>query len=129
MKAGCREVQIGESEMKYLIFLMLLLSALTSSAQTSRAPELRSCLTSEFALAILENADYSKSWDDNVDIGKKVGYVIAEFYQKSIWAMDNVEVEGRAVVMYAFENSQMRAKHMSKEQLKRDVVRCRKSFN
>ena len=115
--------------MKRILFLLMLASALNGSAQSSRAPEKRSCLTSEFSLAMLESADSTKSWDENVDIGKKIGYVIAEFYQKAIWAMDNAEVEGRAVVMYAFENSQMRMKHMSKEQLRRDVARCRKSFN
>ncbi len=108
---------------------MIFAAAFSCNAQSSRAPELRSCLTSEFSLAILENADTTKSWDENVDIGKKIGYVITEFYQKAIWAMDNVEVEGRAVVLYASENSQMRAKHMSKEQLRREVTRCRKSFN
>lgn len=115
--------------MKRIIFLVLLALGFSCNAQSNRTPELRSCLTSEFALATQENADYSKSWDENVDIGKKVGYVIAEFYQKSFWAMDNVEVEGRAVVMYASENFQMRLKHMSKEQLKREVTRCRISFN
>lgn len=115
--------------MRRILFLVLIASAINCSAQSSRAPELRSCLTSEFSLAIVESADSTKSWDENVDIGKKIGYVITEFYQKAIWAMDNVEVEGRAVVMYASENSQMRAKHMSKEQLRREVTRCRKSFN
>ena len=112
-----------------ILFLLMLVAAINCSAQTSRAPEIRSCLTSEFSLAMLESADSTKSWDENVEMGKKIGYVIAEFYQKAIWAMDNPEVEGRAVVMYAFENSQMRMKHMSKEQLRRDVARCRKSFN
>lgn len=124
-----RKISMGSVSKTGILIILLFLAITNCKAQSNRTPELRSCFTSEIALAITENADDKKSWDENVATGKKIGYVIAEFYQKAIWAMDNAEIEGRAVLMYAFENSQERAKHMSKEQLKRDVARCRKSFN
>ena len=117
--------------MNYLIklcILLILLWANCSNAQSRRPPEIRSCLSSEMAYAVLENADASKNWDENVEIGKKLGYVIAEYYQQAIWAMDNPEVEGREAILFAFQSSQQRIKYMKIEELRREVKRCRSSF-
>lgn len=81
------------------------------------------------ALAIIENADPKKSDEKNYEIGKRLGYVITDYYKKAIWAMDNPDAEGRAVVFYALENSQTRAKYMSHAQLSEDVRNCRASFS
>ena len=77
----------------------------------------------------MENANPKKSWDDNVEIGKVLGYVIAEHYQKSIWAMDNPEIEGREAIMYALQHFEQRIKYMKIDALKREVVKCRVSLN
>jgi len=108
------------------VFIFSCLS-LSSNAQDSRLPELRSCMTSEFAIAI-EKIDKTKSNEENEEMGKRIGYVIAEFYQKSIWALSNPEVDGRDVVVYAMEHASDRLKHMTKQALEKDIKRCRKSF-
>lgn len=111
--------------------IILLLIAATSSvanAQSRRAPEIKSCLSSEFALSALENADNGKTWNENYEIGKAIGYVISEYYQRAIWAMDNPEIEGRDAVLFAFQSSQQRIKYMKIDALRRDVQRCRASF-
>lgn len=113
-------------------FLLLLLQvgiAASANAQSRRAAELRSCLTSEMALAYVDNVDPKKSIDENFDMGKRVGYVITSYYKKAIWAMDDPETEGRAVVMYAAENTQTRVKYMSREHIAQDVRDCRVSFS
>lgn len=117
------------SLLKLCFILLLAVWANLSNAQSRRAPEIRSCLSSEMAYAALENADASKSWDENVELGKKLGYVITEYYQQAIWAMDNPEVEGREAILFAFQSSQKRMKYMDKDMLKREVQRCRKSFS
>lgn len=111
-----------------LCFLLIVVWANCSNAQSRRAPEIRSCLSSEMAYASLENADASKSWDENFELGKKLGYVITEYYQQAIWAMDNPEVEGREAVLFAFQSSQQRIKYMKIDDLRREVKRCRASF-
>ena len=113
-------------------FFLLLLQvgiAASANAQSRRTAELRSCLTSEMALAAINNADAKKSIDENLDIGKRLGYVIASYYKNAIWAMDDPEIEGRAVVMYALENAQKRVKYMSKEKIAQDVLDCHVSFS
>ena len=113
-----------------IIFALLLLSvSFDSHSQTRRAPEIKSCLTTEFAFASLENADPKKNWDANVEIGKKIGYVIATYYQKAIWAMDEPDIEGREVLNYALENFQKRIKYIKRDALKQEIDRCRLSFN
>jgi hypothetical protein len=62
------------------------------------------------------------------ETGKRIGYIITEFYQKAIWAMDNPEIEGREAVMFALESSQNRIKYMDKNALKREIEICRVSF-
>jgi len=86
-------------------------------------------LTSEYALAAVENGNSKKNWDENVEVGKVLGYVIAEYYKKSIWAMDNPEIEGREAIMYALQNFEQRIKYMKIDALKREVVKCRISLN
>jgi|LakMenEpi03Aug12_release.lakeMendotaPanAssembly.Ray.scaffolds.fasta_scaffold636894_2 hypothetical protein len=113
---------------KLIIPLLIFLVPIYSSSQSRRTPEIRSCLASEFAFASLENANPSKGWDDNFETGKRIGYIIAEFYQKAIWSMDNPETEGREAVLFALESSQNRIKYMDKNALKREVERCRVSF-
>ena len=102
--------------------------AIVAYAQSKRSPELRSCLTTEFAHAILISADSSKSEKENFDVGQKIGYVIAEFYQSAIWALDDAETEGVAIVMYASQNWERRIKFMTKNDLAKEVKRCRRSF-
>lgn len=114
---------------KLFLNFILAFTSVFSSAQSQRAPEIRSCLTSEYALAAMENANPQKNWDDNVEIGKALGYVIAEYYQKSIWAMDNPEIEGREALMYALQHFEQRIKYMKIDALKREVKRCRISLN
>jgi hypothetical protein len=111
-----------------LLALTLLIATVSSHAQSRRLPELRSCLTSEFALAAVENSDPKKNYQENEEIGKRIGYVIAEHYQTSIWALDDPKVEGRSVVYYAATKAEDRMKYMSKIDLQRDVKRCRASF-
>lgn len=114
---------------KVSFFILIAFWGNISNAQSRRASEIRSCLSSEMAYAILENADESKSWDENFEIGKKLGYVVTEYYQQAIWAMDNPEIEGREAVLYAFQSAQKRIKYMDKDMLRREVQRCRKSFS
>jgi hypothetical protein len=97
-------------------------------AQSRRAPELRSCLTSEMSLVAVENVDRTKSFEENKEIGRKFGYVIGEFYKKAIWALDDPDTEGREVVMYALEKFQTRMKYMNHAQLAKEVKDCRASF-
>jgi len=104
------------------------LATMESTAQSRRAPELRSCMTSEMALIMVEKADYTKSLEENKEIGRKFGYVVAQFYKKAIWAMDDPETEGRDVVLYAVEHSQTRMKYVNRAQLAKDVKDCRISF-
>ena len=112
-----------------IIFLFLFTGALNLvNAQSKRAPELRSCLTTEFGYAILGAADLRKSDQENFDVGQKIGYVVAEFYQTAIWALDDAETEGLAIVVYASQNWERRLKFMTKNDLAKEVKRCRKSF-
>lgn len=115
--------------LKMVMAFLLVCNSIIGSAQSRRAPEIRSCLASEIAFSAMENANPNKGWDDNFEIGKKLGYVISEYYQKAIWAMDRPEVEGREVVISALQSAQQRIKYMEKDTLKRDVERCRASFN
>ena len=108
------------------VFTLICLS-FSSNAQDSRLPELRSCMTSEFAIGF-SKADKTKSYEENEEMGKRIGYVIAEYYQKSIWALSNPEVDGRNVVLYAMEHAPERLKYMTKQALEKDIKRCRKSF-
>jgi hypothetical protein len=114
-----------------LLWLLMLVIGLSANvrAQSRRAAEIRSCLTSEMALANVDNADPKKSLEENFDIGKRIGYVITSFYQKAIWAMDDPNAEGRALVMYAAEHFATRVKYMSREQLAQDVRSCRMTFS
>lgn len=111
---------------KYVKTFLIVLP-LHSYAQDNRLPELRSCMTSEFAIAV-GKADKTKSYEENEEIGKRLGYVIVEFYKKSIWALSNPEVDGPNVFMYAIEHASERQKYMTKEALEKDIKRCRKSF-
>lgn len=113
---------------KVVIALALGSIAVIGNAQSRRAPEIRSCLASEIALMAIENANPNKGWDENYEIGKRLGYVVAEHYQNAIWAMDEPEIEGREVVMSALQSAQQRIKYMKKDALKRDVERCHASF-
>jgi len=115
--------------MKTLILIAALAASFSVQAQTKRTPELRSCLSSEMTLVILENVDYNKSNADNFAVGKRLGYVISEYYQKAFWALDDTETEAREILAWALESSQERVKHMKIENLKREVNRCRKSFS
>lgn len=81
------------------------------------------------ALAYVDNVDPKKSIDENFDMGKRVGYVITNYYKKAIWAMDDPGTEGRAVVMYAAKNTQTRVMYMSREQIAQDVRDCHVSFS
>lgn len=110
-----------------LVIAAMLISSI-AFAQTRRAPEIKSCLSSEFALSALESADPNKNWDQNYEAGKRIGYIIAEYYQKAIWAMDEPETEGREAILFALRSSQERMKYMTADALRRDVLRCRKSF-
>lgn len=112
----------------FIIFVIVAFLATIASAQSRRTPELRSCLSSEFALSILEGSDGNKGWNENYEAGKAIGYVIAEYYQRAIWSMDNPEIEGRDIVLFAFQSSQQRIKYMKIDDLRRDVKRCRASF-
>jgi hypothetical protein len=114
--------------MKIIILVLIAASANFASAQSRRAPEIKSCLSSEFALSALENADNGKTWNENFEAGKDIGYIVAEYYQKAIWAMNNPEVEGRDAVLFALQSSQERIKYMKIDDLRRDVKRCRASF-
>jgi len=96
--------------------------------QSKRLPELRSCLTSEMALSAI-NADRKKTYEENVENGKKAGYVIAEFYQAAFWKLDNPETETKDVIYYAMEHAEQRQQLIGVEQLKREVKRCRLSFS
>lgn len=111
-----------------LILITVALCAPLAQAQTRRTAELRSCLSSEFALGIVENIDVKQSDNANHEIGRRVGYVITEYYKKAIWAMDDPETEGRSVVIYAMESAQSRMKYMSRVQLAKDVRDCRLAF-
>ena len=115
--------------MRHLI-LILIINLIFSLAygQNRRLPELRSCMASEMALGLF-NADESKTYEQNVISGKKIGYVIAEFYQTAIWSLDNPEIEGREVIYYALTHAEQRQKLVSIEQLQREVKRCRLSFS
>ena len=113
---------------KMAILVLIAASANLASAQSRRAPEIKSCLSSEFALTALENTDHSKTWNENFEAGKAIGYIIAEYYQKAIRAMDNPEVEGRDAVLFALQSSQQRIKYMKIDDLRRDVKGCRASF-
>ena len=115
--------------MKKFIFIAAIAASFSVQAQTNRTFELRSCTSSEFTLAVAENIDRKKSDAVNFEIGKRVGYIIAEYYQKAMWALDDPETEGRAIIAWALASSQERIKHVTIEQLKREVNRCRKSFN
>lgn len=115
--------------MKVAVILFFISYSLCSQAQSRRAPELRSCLTSEMALAVSENVMPDKGWEANHEMGKKIGYVIAEYYQKAIWAMDDPETEGKEVVIYALQHIEERLKYMKVDALRREVKRCRPSFN
>jgi hypothetical protein len=121
--------QTNEYISKLIITMIFIGIPFFCNAQSRRAPEIRSCLASEIALASMENTNPKKGWDENYDEGKRLGYVIAEFYQRAIWAMDEPEIEGREVVMSAFQSAQQRMKYMKIDALKRDVERCRASFN
>ena len=125
--------RIDEVSRHLLINLIIFLSLFTGvpnlvNAQSKRAPELRSCLTTELAYAIPGAADLRKSDQENFDVGQKIGYVVAEFYQTAIWALDDAQTEGLAIVTYALQNWHKRAKFMTKNDLAREVRRCRKSF-
>lgn len=110
------------------LFLLNLGQSGSAHAQSSRIAELRSCFTSEIALAIVDRTDPKKSYDENLEVGKLIGYVVAGYYKKSIWAMDDPETEGRDVIMYAMENAQNRVKYMKKQQIAQDVQDCRAAF-
>jgi hypothetical protein len=114
---------------KIIVIFIFTFASFCAQAQSRRATELRSCFTSEMALATSENVMPDKGWDANHEMGKKIGYVIAEYYQKAIWAMDDPETEGREVVMYAAQHFEERIKYMKPEALRREVKRCRLSFN
>jgi hypothetical protein len=125
--------RIGEVSWRLLINLIIFLSLFTGalnlvSAQSIRVPELRSCLTTELAYAIPGAVDIGKSDQENFDVGQTIGYVVAEFYQTAIWALDDAQTEGLAIVTYALQNWHKRAKFMKKNDLAIEVRRCRKSF-
>lgn len=111
------------------IVLVAALFTMNVQAQSRRAAELRSCLTSEIALGMIEKTDKKKSYSENEEIGRQLGAVVSQFYKKAIWAMDDPDTEGREVVMYAMEKAQSRMKYMNREQLSKDVSDCRKSFS
>jgi hypothetical protein len=98
------------------------------ASRSRRVPEIRSCLTSEIALATIEKTDWGKSLDENYEMGKRIGYIVAEHYQKAIWDLDDPQTEGLAIVNYALENFQSRIKFMDKNQLSKSVSDCRIRF-
>lgn len=100
----------------------------TQVHRSRRVPEIRSCLTSEIALAMIEKTDWGKNVEENYDAGKRIGYIIAEHYQNAIWDLDDPETEGVAIVNYALENFQSRIKFMDKIQLSKSVADCRTRF-
>lgn len=113
---------------RFLAVTLFLIANTSCFAQSKRLPELRSCLTSEFAVAVLENTDYKKSFQENEEIGKRLGYVLARYYQTSLWALDNPEVETKDAVYYAMNKAEERIKYVSKKDLQSEVTRCRASF-
>ena len=50
------------------------------NAQPKRAPELKPCLTTEFAFVIHGFANSDKSYDENSEVGQRIDYIISEFY-------------------------------------------------
>lgn len=102
---------------------------LSAHAQTRRLPELRSCIASEMALIIKEQADNNKSDNENFEIGRKSGYDFVDYYKRAIWALDKPESEARELMLDAAERSQRFVKYVSHAQLTRDVKDCRISFS
>ena len=121
-----------ETKMKvksiYFFILVTLFSSLNSVRADNSIYYLRSCFASEMALIMLEHADQSKSYDENVDIGKRFGYVIGGIYQDAILSLPDPESAALDIVEYAMGSAPERARLMSVTQLKADVNKCRSRF-
>lgn len=109
--------------------LIIVLISDYSMAIDKKQMQLRTCFSSEMAYAIKKYADPSKSYEENEAIGKKLGYVIVEYYQDAIWAMSDPESAALDMVGYASESAPERAQHMTSTALLRDIERCRKLFS
>ena len=112
---------------KVLALFLVLVSASVYSADR-KLMELRTCMASEFALIVLDHADKSKSYEENLKIGKRFGYVIGDIYKEAIWSMDDPESAAIDIMTFAMESGQSRAELMPRSSLKRDVDRCRAKF-
>lgn len=112
----------------YFFILASLLSSIKSVQADNSIYYLRSCFASEMALIMLEHADPSKSYDENVDIGKRFGYVIGAIYQDAILSLPDPESAAVDIVDYAMGSAPERARLMSVTQLKADVNKCRSRF-
>ena len=115
----------------FRLFVILIVSLLPhySMAIDKTQMQLRTCFASEMAYVIKEYSDPSKSYEENEAIGKKVGYVIVEYYQDAIWSMSDPESAALDMVGYASESAPERAQHMTSEALLRDIQRCRNLFS
>jgi len=120
------------SEMKlksiHVLVLAVLLTPLKSVSADNSIYYLKSCFASEMALIMLEHADSSKSYDENVDIGKRFGYVIGGVYQDAVLSLPDPETAALDILEYAMSRAPDRVEFMSATQLKADVIKCRSRF-
>ena len=115
----------------FRLFVVLIAAFLPhySMAIDKKQMQLRTCFSSEMAYAMKEYSDPSKSYEENEATGKKLGYVIVEYYQDAIWAMSDPESAALDMVGYASESAPERAQHMTSDALLRDIQRCRNLFS
>jgi len=113
---------------KPIFFFVLVLLISQSYAVSRQQMELRTCMSSEMALLIMEHADRRKSYQENFDIGSKFGIVLGDIYKNAIWSLDDPEQAAKDIVYFAMESAPRRAELMSIRSLKNDIAICRKKF-
>lgn len=114
---------------RLLVVLIIILMPDHSMAIDKQQLQLRTCFSSEMAYAMKEYSDASKSYEENEAIGKKLGYVVVEYYQDAIWAMSDPESAALDMVGYASKSAPERAQHMTSDALLKDIKRCRTLFS
>lgn len=114
---------------RLFVVLIIVVTSDYAVAVEKKQLQLRTCFSSEMAYAMKEYSDPSKTYEENEAMGKKLGYVIVEYYQDAIWAMSDPESAALDMVGYASESAPERAQHMTSEALLRDIKRCRKLFS